>query len=113
MPIQRWSEDIWVAQLTEEPAISEDMRNLHDQLEASTPTPNVVIDLSGVRMVNSSNLAQMLRIRKLAIDREIHLRIAAPNDVIWAAMLTTGLDKVFELAEDVPSALAAIQMKSE
>jgi len=28
-------------------------------------------------------------------------------------MLTTGLDKVFELAEDVPSALAAIQMKSE
>lgn len=112
MPIQRWSDDIWVGQLTEEPGFSEDMRNLHDQLERCDPTPNVVIDLSGVRMVNSSNLAQLLRVRKLAIDREIHLRLAGPNDAIWAALLTTGLDKVFEFAEDVPSALAAIQMKS-
>ncbi len=112
MPIQRWSEKIWVAQLNDEPGLSEDLRGLYDQLVSSDPTPHVVIDLSGVRMVNSSNLAQLLRVRKLAIDREITLRVAAPSNSVWAAMLTTGLDKVFEYAEDVPSALAAIQMKS-
>ena len=111
MPIQQWSERIWVVQLADEPALSEELSNVRAQAERADPTPNLVLDLSAVTSVNSSNLAELLRIRKLMIDRQVEIRLASPTDSIWAVMLTTGLDKVFQFAEDVPTALAAIQMK--
>ena len=110
MTIQQWSDKIWVIQLAEEPALSEELYTLRGQAEKADPTPHLVIDLTSVRILNSSNLAELLRIRKLAIDRDIEMRLAGPSAAVWAVMLTTGLDKVFEFAEDVPTALAAIQM---
>ena len=110
MTIQQWSDKIWVIQLAEEPALSEELGTLRNQAEKADPAPHLVIDLTAVRMLNSSNLAELLRIRKLSIDRDIEMRLAGPSDSVWAVMLTTGLDKVFEFAEDVPTALAAIQM---
>ena len=110
MPIQQWSDKIWVVQLADEPALSEELSNVRVQAEQADLTPHLVLDLSAVQAINSSNLAELLRIRKLIIDREAQMRLAAPTDAIWAVMLTTGLDKVFQFAEGVPSALAAIQM---
>ncbi len=113
MPIQRWSDRIWVVKLNEEPALSEDLHSALTEAKKNDPVPHLVVDLTGVRMVNSSNLAQMLRLRKLAVDKDTQLRIAGPSDAVWAAMLTTGLDKVFEFAQDVSSALAAVQMNDD
>lgn len=110
MPIQEWSDQIWVAQLGNEPALSEDLLNLKDRAEQTQPTPDMVVDLSGVSQVNSSNLSQLLRLRKLAIDRAAKLRLAGPPDSIWAIFLTTGLDQLFEFAADVPTALAGLQI---
>lgn len=111
MPIQQWSDRIWVVQLADEPALSEELYNVRVQAEQADPMPHLVLDLSPVEVVNSSNLAELLRIRKMTIDREAQMRLAAPTDAVWAVMLTTGLDKVFQFAEGVPSALAAIQMR--
>jgi len=113
MPIQPWSDRIWVVKLTEEPAMSEDLHSALSEAKHNDPVPHLVVDLSGVRMINSSNLAQLLRLRKLAVDKETQLRIAGPSNAVWAAMLTTGLDKVFEYAQDVSSALAAVQMNDD
>jgi anti-anti-sigma regulatory factor len=68
------------------------------------------MDLAHVTQVNSTNLAQLLELRQLAIERGSKLRFAAPTDQVWAIMLTTGLDKVLDFAQDVPTALAALQM---
>lgn len=111
MPIQQWSERIWVVQLVEEPLLSEELATLHAQAAHAASMPDIVMDLSSIRMITSSNLAQILRMRKLAVDRESRLRLAAPRDAVWAVILTTGLDKVFEFSQDVPSALAVLQMK--
>jgi len=111
MPIQQWSEKIWVVQLVEEPLLSEELSALYDRAKASKAMPDIVIDLSSIKLMSSSNLAQMLRMRKLSVDRESRMRLAAPRDGVWAAILTTGLDKVFEFSQDVPSALAALQMQ--
>lgn len=110
MSIQQWSERIWVAQLANEPALSEDLFQLKDQVEQTQPTPNLVLDLGGVTQLNSTNLSQMLRLRKLAIDSDIRLVLAGPSDGIWAIFLTTGLDKVFDFASDVSTALAGLQI---
>jgi anti-anti-sigma factor len=110
MPIQEWSERIWVVQLGDEPMLSDDLRGLKDRVEQAKQAPDMVLDLSGLALVNSSNLSQLLRLRKLAADRDVKLRLAGPPNSVWAVFLTTGLDKVFEFVTDVPSALAGLQM---
>ena len=110
MSIQQWSEHIWVAQLANEPSLSEDLLSLKERAEQAQPTPDIVLDLSGVSQLNSSNLSQMLRIRKLVVDREVKLMLAGPNDTIWAVFLTTGLDKLFEFVGEVSTALTSLQM---
>ena len=111
MPIQQWSDKIWVVQLEDEPELSEELHNVRAQADMADTMPHLVIDLSAVKLVNSSNLAQLLRIRKQVIDGDARLRLAAPADTVWAVMLTTGLDKVFEFTQDVPTALASIQIE--
>jgi anti-anti-sigma factor len=110
MPIQEWSDQIWLVALGNEPALSEDLHNLKERVEQAKVTPDLVLDLSSVSQVNSSNLSQLLRIRKLAVDRDIKLLLTGPSDSIWAVFLTTGLDKVFSFTEDVSTALAGLQI---
>jgi len=110
MPIQEWSERIWVVQLGNEPLLSEDLRGLKERVEQARQAPDMVLDFSGVSQINSSNLSQLLRLRKLAVDRDVKLRLTGPPNSVWAVFLTTGLDKVFEFVTDVPTALAGLQM---
>ncbi|MEM6459924.1 MAG: STAS domain-containing protein [Planctomycetota bacterium] len=110
MPLQKWSDEIWVSQLADDPAFSEDFETLIPRYTKAEPRPHLVIDLSGVRILNSSNLSQILRVRKLAADAGRGLRIAGPNDAVWSVFLTTGLDKVFGFSEDTTTALAQLQL---
>jgi len=111
MPVQQWSDRIWITQLGDEPGLSEDLQAAFDQAHRANPTPHMIVDLSSVAHVNSSNLSQLLRLRKLAIDSDAKLRLAGPNDTVWAVFLATGLDKVFEFRPDVTHALADLQIK--
>ncbi len=110
MPIQHWSDQIWVVQLLDEPALSEDLTSLRMQAESASDYPDAVIDLSGVTVMTSSHLSHLLRLRKAAIDHDAHLRLTAVPDSVWVVFLTTGLDKMFEFAPDVPTALAGLQL---
>lgn len=111
MPIQEWSDSIWVVQLADEPMLSEELANVKSRAEETEPPPNIVLDMSNVTHANSSNLSQILRIRKLAADRDSKLKVAGVTDPVWVVMLTTGLDKVFDFAENVPMALAGLQIE--
>jgi anti-anti-sigma factor len=110
MSIQKWSDQIWIVRLIDDPAFTEDMDHLAHQALAPDPMPHLVLDLSGVVNICSSNLSSLLRLRKSAIDRETHLRLTAPSDQVWAVFLTTGLDKVFHFAHDTSVALTELQI---
>jgi anti-anti-sigma factor len=110
MSIQKWSDRIWIVRLQDDPAFTEDMDHLADQVNAPDRMPDLVLDLSGVGHVCSSNLSAMLRLRKSAIDRQARLRLTAPPDPVWVVLLTTGLDKVFEFTHDTSTALAELQL---
>ncbi len=111
MPIQQWSEHIWVLQLGDEPGFSDTLAAVDEQARQMQFMPDVVIDLRDVRHINSSQLSALLRLRKCAIDHESQLRLAQPTDGVWAVFLATGLDKVFSFAPDVATALAELQMR--
>ncbi len=110
MPLQKWSDQIWVCQMSQEPAFSEDMDVLKSQYASAKEPPHVVIDLAGVEVLNSSNISQMLQIKKLAGESGRSLRLAGPNNAVWSVFLTAGLDKVFAFSQDTSMALAELQL---
>ncbi len=110
MAIQRWSDQIWVAKLSPDPGLSEDIDALFRHTRSAQTPPDVVLDLSGLGHLNSSHLSQLLRLRKAMVEADGRLRLAGPSNAIWSLFLATGLDKVFEFSADTPTALAELQI---
>ncbi|MEC7353376.1 MAG: STAS domain-containing protein [Planctomycetota bacterium] len=111
MPIEEWSEEITIATIGDEPAFSEDMGNLLQRLgEREDSTPDVILDLSSVSYLNSSNIAQMLRLRKRLNTGGRNMRICSVDDQVWGVLMITGLDKIFDFTDDVSTALASLQL---
>lgn len=112
MSIQAWSDTIWVVKLANEPALSEDLISAKKKAEQASPVPHMVLDFSGVTHLNSSNLAQLLRLRAFAVSNDKKLRLTNPSNHIWGVFLATGLDRILTFAPDVPTALADLQIPS-
>ena len=110
MSVQKWSDRIWIVKLQDDPAFTEDIDYLADRALAPDRMPHLVLDFSDVVHLGSSNLSALLRLRKLAIDRNIKLRLTAPTDSAWVVFLTTGLDKVFQFNHDTATSLAELQL---
>jgi anti-anti-sigma factor len=120
VPINDWSESIQVAELQNDPSFADDMavlaagyQRIADDLKAGRPAArarNLVLDMRHVQFLNSSNIAQLLRVRKLAQLAGAQIRICSVSDRIWGVILATDLDRIFDFSEDVTTALAAMQM---
>ncbi len=110
-----WSDDIVLSELSDEPMLSEELTAIADRIAAAEPekTPHVVLNLGRVSYLNSSNLAQLLRIRKLLAATGQTLKLCAVTEEVWSVMMVTGLDKVFRFAPDPMTALAGIQLEDE
>ena len=111
MSINAWSDSILIAELSDEPAFSEDLDGLMRRLgEKPGETPGVIVNLGRVSYMNSTNIAQLLKLRKRLLDSGGRLRLCAINDRVWSIMLATGLDQVFDFTEDVSTSLASLQI---
>lgn len=108
MAIEQWSESIYVVRLADDPQLTDDLMSLEQAL-AGKPA-SAVLDFTGVRYVNSSNLAKMLKLRKQIHAGDRRLVLCGLGDQVWGALLVTGLDKLFTLADDVSTALASVQV---
>ncbi len=110
MPLQDWSETTLIAELNDEPLFSEDFEALMSRLEQTGNTlPDVIVNLAAVNRLNSSNLAQLLRLRKTLLSHDRRLRICSVTDSLWTVFLVTGLDGLFEFTDDVSTSLASLQ----
>lgn len=111
-----WSDNIVLSELADEPALSEELSAIIQRIvsmtQSDSPVPHVVLNFAGVSYVNSSNLAQLLRLRGLLNERKRLLKICSVTDHVWSVFMTTGLDKVFRFAPDPMTALAGIQIET-
>ncbi|MEX0745217.1 MAG: STAS domain-containing protein [Phycisphaeraceae bacterium] len=112
MPVQKWSDRIWVAQLVAGASFHDDMDYLQARLPARRRAPDIVLDLTAMEYIDSPGLAQLLVLRRLLIENDARLRLVGPVDRVWALLLTTGLDKVFEFATDTTTALTELQIET-
>jgi len=111
MAIQQWSDEIMVVELGDDPQFSEDLTSVMDALDKNPS--DVVLNFGAVSFINSSNVAKLLRLRKLMITKGRRLVLCDVNTQVNEVFLMTGLDKIFEFIKDISAALAAIQLTRE
>ena len=108
MPIERWSDSVVVIHLADDPQFTEDLEALDN--EELSGRIDAVLDMNGVHSINSSNIARLLRLRQFMLKNERRMVVCNIGAHVWSTLLVTGLDKVFEIAETVATALATIQL---
>jgi anti-anti-sigma factor len=108
MPLEDWSENIVVVHLADEPQFSEDLEALENRI--SREPVGAVVDFSAVHYVNSTNIARLINLRRDMHDRDCRMVLCGMNNEVWSVFLVTGLDKVFETGDDVPTSLASLQL---
>lgn len=110
MSIKDWSENVILAELQDDPQFSDDLNALQELIEKRTNC-HVVLDFSDVHFLNSSNIAKLLKLRKmLNTAGSGKLRLCSIKTEVWGVFLVTGLDKIFECCDDVTSGLASVQI---
>ncbi len=105
-----WSDSILMANLADEPALSDELSLIIEKLEDGGQPPHAVLDLSEVTYINSSNIAQLIRLRKILEESSREMRISGVQDEVMSVLMVTGLDKVFKFAPDTLTAIAGLQL---
>jgi len=111
MGIQDWSEDIILVDLPQEPEMGDELKTVTEMVR-DRGNCEVVIDFSSVDIITSSSISKLLKLRKLLTDcghRLVFCSVAAATRGIFTV---TGLDGIFEFADDKFVALASLQMVS-
>ncbi len=110
-----WSDKIVISELADEPALSDELNSVHDRLASlgAAQSPHLVLNLAGVTYLNSSNIAQLLRLRKRISEIGRTMILCSVSDQVWSVMLLTGLDKVFRFTENPAAAIASIQLEEQ
>lgn len=109
MGIQNWSEDVIVVDLPVEP-------QLNDELRAATEVVrdrgncDVVVDFSEVDIVTSSSISALLKLQKLLTDCSCKLILCNVAPATKSIFSVTGIEEIFEFADDKFMALAGLQM---
>jgi len=111
MAIEDWSERVIIAHLANEPQFSDDLQTITARNSANPEQPrDVVLDFASLRFVTSSQIAQLLKLRKDLAAAGTRMVLCAVDAQVWGSFLTTGLDKIFEFSDAVPTALATLQL---
>ncbi|MSQ89767.1 MAG: anti-sigma factor antagonist [Phycisphaerales bacterium] len=110
MPVSDWSDNIIIGEMADEPVFAEDLKSIASCLEKKIHDLHIILDMREVTYLNSSNLAQLLQLRKSLIAQQGSLHLCGVKDNVWSVLLMTGLDRLFKFTDDVPTALAAAQL---
>lgn len=110
MAIQNWSEDILLVELENEPQFSDDLTTLIE--EVNSKPHHAVLNFSRITYLNSSSIAKLIQARKAVHGSSRRMLLRSVSDSVWGLLLTSGLDSLFELAPELPLALASLQMEA-
>ncbi len=108
MAIQKWSDNITVVELADDPQFSDDLDGLIEIFDDKAR--DVALNFAAVGFVNSSNISLLLRLRKHVLAGRKRLILCSVNAQVWGVFQVTGLDKIFEFTNDISTALAALQL---
>jgi len=105
MGIQDWSEDIILVDLPQEPEMGDELTTVTEMVRDRGDC-DVVIDFSSVDIITSSSLSKQLNLRKLLVD-------CSHKAAVKGIFMVTGLDGMFEFADDNFLALSSLQKEPQ
>lgn len=110
MSVEQWSETVLLGELADDPQYADDLTAIIEQCTNNAQL-DVLLNFAQVNYLNSSNIAKLLKLRKLVtITNERKLKLCGVSRQVWGVFLVTGLDRIFEIVEDVPTGLASMQI---
>ncbi len=112
MPVDKWSENILVVELQDDPTFTDEISALFEELDGRNDV-DVVLNFAGVNYLNSSNIAKLLKLRKKLVAHRRKLVLCGIETSVWGLFLVTGLDKVFEFADNLANGLATVQLEPD
>ena len=112
MSIEQWSDDIVLVNLAKEPELGEDLQTTAS-LVTDNPDCHVAVDFSEVQILTSSSIAKMLKLRKIVRDNGRKLVLSSVSRRTKEIFVVTGIDSVFEFADDKTFALATLQLNAQ
>jgi len=108
MGIQNWSENTIFVDLHREPKMRDELKTVTDIVHDRGDC-NVIIDFSAVDIITSSSLSALLKLRLSLADNEHQLVFCNVQTFTKKAFEITGLDGIFELADDKDLLFANLQ----
>ena len=109
MGIQNWSEDIILVDLPEEPEMGDELKTVTGMVRDRGDC-EVVIDFSSIDIITSSSISKLLKLRKMLGDCGHRLVFCSVAPATKGIFTVTGIDGIFEFADDKFVALAGLQM---
>ena len=108
MGIQKWSDNIILLNLAEEPQMGEELQTVAG-MAGEKGDYDVVVDFADVDIVTSSSIAKLLKLRKILRDCNHRLVFSSVKPQTKNIFQVTGLEGVFEFVDDQFVALASLQ----
>ena len=107
-----WSEGIAVVELSDDPQLSDDLQSVIDRIAGAetSEVPHVVLNMGLVSYMTSSNISQLIQVRKALMDAGRALKLCSIDDRVRSVLQISGLDKLFDTAPDPMTALAGLQL---
>jgi len=112
MGIQDWSEDIILVDLPQEPEMGDELTTVTEMVRDRGDC-DVVIDFSSVDIITSSSLSKQLNLSKLLVDCSHKLVLCSVAAAVKGIFMVTGLDGMFEFADDNFLALSSLQKEPQ
>ena len=105
---QNLSEDVLVVELpSKEPKIANELKAINETVSNKRDC-DVVIDFSGVEIITSSSISNLLILRNLMSEHGRRLIICNVAVVTKCIFTVAGLNEIFDFVNDQPTALAAV-----
>ncbi len=109
MGIQNWSDEVILVDLPQEPQMADELVAV-TQMVRDRGDCDVVVDFSEVDIITSSSLSKLLKLRKLLGDCQHKLVFSSVAPATKGIFAITGLEEVFDFADDKFVALASLQI---
>jgi anti-anti-sigma factor len=107
MGIQDWSQDTVLVDLSGEPEMKNELLAVTEMVNERDDC-DVVIDFSDVDIITSSSLSNLLKLRKKLADAGHKLVLCSVTPATKGIFMVSGLDGLFEFADDKSEVLAGL-----
>lgn len=109
MGIKNLSKDVLLVELpSQSPQIAHELKAVNEAI-SKKDNRDVIIDFTGVEIINSANISNLLILYNLLQKSGHRLVLCNVATVTKCIFVVAGLNEVFEFADDIPSALANVQ----